>query len=96
MKLSLPLLAAVYLLVLNLAAFLAFAVDKSASKRHEWRIPEARLLLLSALGGFVGAFLGMRVFHHKTRKVKFTLGVPLTAVLWIAAAGLLLWLRFRG
>lgn len=85
-----------YLLMMNLAAFIAFGVDKRRARQGRWRVPEARLLLLSALGGFVGAFLGMRVFHHKTRKVKFTLGVPLTAVLWIAAAALLLWLRFRG
>jgi uncharacterized membrane protein YsdA (DUF1294 family) len=90
MKLSLPLLAAVYLLVLNLAAFLAFAVDKRAAKRHEWRIPEARLLGLCALGGWLGGLLGMKVFRHKTRKPKFFVGIPLIAAVWVAAAVFLL------
>ncbi len=96
MKLSLPLLLGVYLLVMNLAAFLAFAVDKRAAKRQEWRIPEARLLGLCALGGWLGGLLGMRLCHHKTRKLKFRLGVPLTALLWFAAAAALLWLKLRG
>lgn len=91
MKLSFPLIFGVYLLVMNLAAFLAFAVDKRAAMRNEWRIPEARLLLLCAIGGWLGGFLGMKICHHKTRKAKFFIGVPLIALAWAAAA---VWLVF--
>jgi uncharacterized membrane protein YsdA (DUF1294 family) len=87
---SLPLFLGVYLLAINAAAFLAFGVDKGRARRDQWRIPERTLLGFSAAGGFVGAFLGMKVFHHKTRKTKFTLGVPLSAAVWIAAGVLLL------
>ena len=89
---SLPLFLVVYLLAINALAFLAFGVDKSRARRDQWRIPERTLLGFSAAGGFVGAFLGMKVFHHKTRKPKFYLGVPLTAVLW-AAGAVFLWYK---
>ena len=89
---SLPLFLGVYLLAINALAFLAFGVDKSRARRDQWRIPERTLLGFSAAGGFAGAFLGMRVFRHKTRKPKFYLGVPLTAVLWIAGA-VFLWYK---
>lgn len=78
-----------YLLLLNAAAFVAFGADKRRARKGRWRIPERTLLGLSAAGGFVGALLGMRLFHHKTRKPRFAIGVPLTAALWLAAA--LLW-----
>lgn len=66
----------VYLLVLNLAAFFTYGWDKWKARRNQWRVPEHTLLALTFAGGGVGALLGMRVFHHKTRKAKFRLGVP--------------------
>ncbi len=75
MHLSLSLLWKV-LLLLNLYSFGLYGVDKHRAKRDEWRIPESRLLMAAALGGGVGALLGMGVFHHKTRKKKFAWGVP--------------------
>lgn len=86
----LSLLLGFYLLIINIFAFAAFGIDKKKARRGQWRIQESTLLGLSAAGGFVGAMLGMKVFHHKTRKPKFTVGVPLTAIVWIAAA-VLLW-----
>jgi uncharacterized membrane protein YsdA (DUF1294 family) len=83
-------IVAVYLLSVNVIAFAAFGIDKRKARFQRWRISEAALLSLSALGGWLGAFAGMKVFHHKTRKTKFTLGVPLTAAVWIAAGVLLL------
>ena len=77
---------AIYLLLVNAAAFLAFGEDKRRAKRREWRIPEATLMGLAAAGGSLGALAGMRFFHHKTRHRKFTAGVP---ALLIAQIGLL-------
>lgn len=86
----LSLLLGFYLLVINLFAFAAFGIDKKKARRGQWRIPESTLLGLSAAGGFPGALLGMKLFHHKTRKAKFAVGVPLSALVWIAAA-IFLW-----
>lgn len=83
-------LLAVYLLAINAVTFAAFGIDKRRARRSAWRIQESTLLGLSAAGGFVGALAGMRFFRHKTRKPKFTLGVPLTALAWIVAT-ILLW-----
>ena len=70
----------VYLVLVNIAAFGMYGMDKRKAIRKQWRIPEA------AIGGSAGALLGMQFFHHKTRKWKFRLGVPL-----ILAAQLILW-----
>ena len=65
----------VFLMVLNIIALIIFGVDKLKSVRGGWRISELRLLLVALLGPF-GAYAGMRLFRHKTRKVKFIL-VPI-------------------
>lgn len=74
-------LAAAWLLVMNLAAFLAFGWDKHLAKRKQSRpdtrrIPERTLFLLAILGGSIGALAGMRVFHHKTLHRSFRWGIP--------------------
>lgn len=56
--------------------------DKHKAKRHQWRVPEPTLLLAAFLGGCIGAMAGMALFHHKTRKTKFRVGVPAAVVLW--------------
>lgn len=81
-----------YLLTVNAAAFLLMLVDKQKAIHHRWRIPEAALLGSAALGGSIGALLGMYFFRHKTKHKKFTLGVP--AIL-IAQLCLALFLRQR-
>lgn len=86
-------LLCVYLLLVNVAAFFAYALDKWKAKHQRWRIPEATLLGLSLAGGFVGAGLGMVLCHHKTRKWKFRLGVPASAAVWLIGAVLLFKLR---
>jgi uncharacterized membrane protein YsdA (DUF1294 family) len=63
------------LLVLNVISLIVFGVDKLKSKRRGWRIPESKLLLTAFLAPF-GAYAGMLLFRHKTRKLKF-LFVPL-------------------
>lgn len=66
-----------YLLIINLWTFAAFGADKRKAVKGKWRIPEKRLLLYAALGGSVGAAAGMLLFHHKTKKYKFSIGIPL-------------------
>ena len=66
-----------WLVIVNLLAFAACGWDKLAAKRGARRIPERRLLALCVLGGSPAFLLGMLLFHHKTRKPKFSLGVPL-------------------
>ena len=75
-----------YLLAINSLAFGAFGWDKRLAQRGLRRVPEARLLLYAALGGALGALLGMRHFHHKTRKPLFRILVPLLLLLHIGAA----------
>ena len=76
-------------LIMSVITFAAFGNDKKKAKRSMWRTPEAVLLTLSLLGGSIGALAGMRFFHHKTRKTKFIILVPLTLIIW-AALGVLL------
>ncbi|MGN0362512.1 MAG: DUF1294 domain-containing protein [Bilifractor sp.] len=79
-----------YLLAINIISFILYGVDKRKAIRHKWRIPEATLLLFAFLGGAAGALLGMFFFHHKTRKWKFRILVPLALVLWIGVVGIFL------
>lgn len=78
-----------YLLIINAAAFLLMLADKRKARQNAWRIPETTLLGIAALGGSLGALLGMRLFHHKTRKPKFSIGIPLLLTSHIL---LLIWL----
>ena len=73
-----------YILGINVIAFLVYGIDKLKAKRGKWRIPESTLLLLAAIGGSVGAWLGMKVWHHKTMHKKFQYGVPLLLILQLA------------
>ena len=61
----------IYLVVINIIAFLAMGIDKRRSQKKEWRISEKALLGLAFIGGSVGAILGMYVFRHKTKKIYF-------------------------
>ena len=79
----------VYLAVMSLIAFAAFGLDKFKAKTNRWRIPERTLFLLAILGGGPGAFLGMKVFRHKTRHSQFVFGIPAIMVLQLALAGFL-------
>ena len=81
------------LLLVNTVAFAAYGIDKSKAQRDRWRIPESTLLLLAFFGGALGALLGMRAFHHKTKHWKFKILVPLFLILQLALAG---WLICRG
>lgn len=70
-----------YLLILNTIAFVAMGLDKSKARKHRWRISESSLLVLGFLGGGIGILLGMNFFHHKTKHLKFTIGIPVVIVI---------------
>lgn len=80
-----------YLLLINLIAFFAYGWDKRAAKAGRRRIPEKTLLGLAAVGGAIGALLGMKAFHHKTKKKAFTAGVPCILAAHIVLIGVAVW-----
>ena len=75
---------AYYLLGINAVAFIMYGIDKYKAKKAKWRIPEATLLLLAVLGGSIGAWMGMKVWHHKTKHKKFKYGIPAILLIQIA------------
>ena len=66
----------IYLFVMNLLTFAVFGADKYKARKKKFRVPEKTLLLLAVIGGSAGALAGMYIFHHKTRKWYFRIGVP--------------------
>lgn len=77
------------LTVVNAVAFIVYGIDKYRARNAKWRIPEATLLMLAVVGGSVGAWLGMKAWHHKTRHMKFRYGVPVILLFQIVVATLL-------
>ena len=73
-----------YMIGINAVSFVAYGIDKLKAKKGKWRIPEATLLLLAVAGGSIGAWMGMKVWHHKTLHKKFRYGVP--AILFLQMA----------
>ena len=75
-----------YLVAVNILAFICFGVDKQKAKTHQWRISENTLLGIAVCGGSLGAICGMRLFRHKTKRPKFTIGLPVILLLQAIAA----------
>lgn len=75
-----------YLAVINLITFFVYGIDKLKAKKGWWRVPESTLLLLAAVGGSIGAWAGIRVWHHKTLHPQFKYGVPAILFLQLALA----------
>ena len=73
-----------YLLAINVVTFIVYGIDKYKAKKAKWRISEATLLLLAVLGGSIGAWMGMKVWHHKTMHKKFKYGIPAILLIQIA------------
>ena len=81
-----------YLLIINALGFLLMLIDKWKAKHNRWRIPEVTLMGVAALGGSVGSLLGMYSVRHKTKHIKFTVGIPLILAAQIAlTVWLILW-----
>ena len=78
-----------YLTIINAAGFLLMLIDKQKARRGAWRIPEATLIWVTILGGSIGSLIGMYFFRHKTRHLKFVLGIP---VILFAQLALVIWL----
>ena len=72
------------LFAINAITFVVYGIDKYKAKKAKWRISEATLLLLAVLGGSIGAWMGMRVWHHKTMHKKFKYGIPAILLMQIA------------
>ena len=81
-----------YLVFMNAAAFVMYGTDKYKAKKQAWRIPENALLMSAVCGGAYGAYLGMHVFHHKTKHVYFRVINLACVILWTV---LLVWLLFK-
>lgn len=82
----------IYLLAINVFAFFLYGIDKWKAKRSKWRIPEMTLLSIAVIGGSVGAWIGMKVWHHKTMHKKFKYAIPLILFAQIA---IVLFISFR-
>ena len=79
-----------YLLAVNIATFFLYGIDKYKAKKGKWRISEATLLLMAVIGGSIGAWAGMRLWHHKTMHKKFMYGIPIIIIFQVALAVYLL------
>ncbi|MFD3445693.1 DUF1294 domain-containing protein [Microbacteriaceae bacterium 4G12] len=73
-----------YFVIVNIWAFYLMGSDKQKAKKGKWRISERTLFISAAIGGAFGSWLGMYMFHHKTHKKKFVIGIPLLAVATLA------------
>ena len=79
-----------YLLAINIASFFLYGIDKFKARKNLWRISEAILLLMAVIGGSIGAWAGMRLWHHKTMHKKFKYGIPIIIIIQVALAVYLL------
>ena len=86
-------IALAYLAIINLVTFITYGIDKLKAKRSKWRIPEATLLCLAVIGGSIGAWLGMKAWHHKTQHKKFRYGIPAIIIVQIAVIGYFFYLH---
>lgn len=80
-----------YLVIINVVTFFLYGIDKYKAKRSKWRIPEATLLGLAFIGGSIGAWMGMKVWHHKTMHKKFKYGIPAIIILQLLVIAYLKW-----
>lgn len=73
-----------YLPAINALSFILFGLDKYKAKKGKWRISEATLLMMAVIGGSIGAWTGMRLWHHKTMHKKFKYGIPIIIIMQVS------------
>ena len=73
----------IYLIIINISAFIIFGIDKRRAIKKRWRIAESTLFLLALIGGSIGAGAGMYIFHHKTKHLRFVIGIPLIFIVQV-------------
>ena len=76
----------IYLIMINIIVFLAMWIDKRKAEKGKWRTKESTLLILALMGGSIGALIGMYVWHHKTQKARFFVGIPMMLIMHILIA----------
>jgi len=76
----------IYLLLINAVSFLLMLIDKYKARKNLWRIRESTLIITAALGGSIGALMGMYTFRHKTKHLRFTLGIPIILAIQLLIA----------
>lgn len=72
-----------YLFAINIVSFFLYGIDKYKAKKNKWRISEATLLMIAVIGGSIGAWVGMRLWHHKTMHKKFKYGIPVIMIMQV-------------
>ncbi|PFA61835.1 hypothetical protein CN378_21865 [Bacillus sp. AFS015802] len=81
-----------YAVIINFIGFTVMGRDKKKAKRHEYRISERVLWQIAIVGGSVGAYIGMKIYRHKTRHKQFAIGIPLLVMLHCV---LFIWLNAK-
>ena len=81
-----------YVIVINVITLMMYGIDKWKAKHSKWRIPEATLLIMAAVGGSIGAWTGIKLFHHKTLHKKFKYGVP---AIFLIQLGIILFIYLK-
>ena len=80
-------IALIYFGIINVDSFFTYGIEKWKAQKAKWRIRESALLLLAIMGGSIGAWLGMKVWHHKTQHKKFKYGVPAIIIIQLLLIG---------
>lgn len=88
-----------YLIIINIIGLLIMLIDKKKAINSKWRIPEKTIFIVTMLGGGIGTIIGMYKFRHKTKKLKFTIGLPvitlseIALIIWIVSRNGVFWLN---
>ena len=95
MKMSAPVIILIIYIIWNVVTFAQMGLDKLFAVKDKWRIRERTLLICAFLMGGVGSIIGSVVFHHKTKKAKFVIGLPLALIFNIAVAAGVIYLIMK-
>ena len=76
-----------YIAIINILTFFMYGIDKWKAQMSKWRIPETTLLGMAMIGGSIGAWIGMKIWHHKTLHKKFQYGVPVIIIVQLVCIG---------